>query len=112
MSSIQGETDRRLEFEERKREIDQLQADLTAHARKALKRKLVFSLGLVGTAFGVGASAGGMNVGTEAAAVASAGLATLGLLRLLGIVAGGFESDTPDLGAYSYLFKAKDTFAH
>jgi hypothetical protein len=89
--------ERQLAFEERQAVLTELAASIMSKAKKGWRKPASFGLGLLGTGIGI----------ATAQPVAAAGGAT----RMLGALIGGVGSDSTDLGAFSFLFKASHTFA-
>lgn len=89
-----SEEERRIAFDLRQSELNDIASDLRNRSRKAWKKPSSFALTLVGSALSV-ASGGAAAVG--------------GFLRAL--AAGvGYEESKPTMGAYSYLFNAAGRF--
>jgi hypothetical protein len=85
--------ERHAKFEECQEELDQLAADLRRSSRTAWRAPATFALGLAGAAWSA-------HQGDPVAAMLAAGAAVL---------AGG-SAPEPDLGAYSFLFRANRRF--
>jgi hypothetical protein len=85
--------ERQLRFEERQAELDELAADLRRNARTAWRVPATFALSLAGAAWSA-------RQGDPIAAMLAAGAAALA----------GASAPEPDLGAYSFLFRANRRF--
>jgi hypothetical protein len=88
------EEERRIAFELRQAELDEIANDLRKRARKAWRKPSSFALTLAGSALSIVTSP-----------VAS-------LLRVAASVAGYEKPSATDAGPYSYLFNARDRFGH
>ena len=84
--------ERKNAFEKRQAELDEIAADLRRRARKAWKKPASFALTLTGAAVA-------LKTGNPLGAALSVGAALL-----------GYQSQERDLGAYSYLFRARTRF--
>jgi hypothetical protein len=88
------EEERRVAFDLRQAELNDIANDLRKRARKAWKKPSTFALTLVGAAL-------------------SAVTSPLGAALRVGAAAAGYEkSKGPDMGAYSYLFNAQNRFGY
>jgi hypothetical protein len=88
------EAERKVAFELRQVELDELANDLRKRARKAWRKPSSFALTLAGSALSIVTSP-----------IAS-------LLRIAGSVAGYERPSAADAGPYSYLFNARDRFGY
>jgi len=88
------EEERRVAFELRQAELDEIANDLRKRARKAWRKPSSFALTLAGSALSVVTSP-----------IAS-------LLRIAGSMAGYEKPSAADAGPYSYLFTAGNRFGY
>ncbi len=86
------EDERKVAFELRQAELDDIANDLRKRARKAWRKPSSFALTLAGSALSIVTSP-----------IAS-------LLRVAGSMAGYEKPSATDAGPYSYLFNARDRF--
>lgn len=112
LSVMQDGAERQLALIQRGIEIDERGKAILAHAQKVWRKPVAFGLGLIGTGIGVGGATTLAGAPPTQAVIAGLSASAIGgMFRMAGAIVGGVgQEKKPDLGCFSYMFKAKSAF--